>query len=59
MDVIAKRWRERGVEVVAPREVTDEQLARIHESGHHDEAGDRARTIRLNLAIQRKRSVSQ
>jgi len=29
-DVIAGRWRSRGLEVVAPRAATDEQLARVH-----------------------------
>jgi len=32
LDVVAKRWRERGVEVVAPRQATDEQLARVHDA---------------------------
>jgi acetoin utilization deacetylase AcuC-like enzyme len=31
-DVIADRWRERGVEVVAPRAATREQLARVHDA---------------------------
>src|SRR5438876_6094321 len=31
MDAVAARWRERGGEVVAPREATHEQLARVHE----------------------------
>src|SRR5581483_5203788 len=30
MDVVAAEWRRRGGEVVAPREVTTEQLARVH-----------------------------
>src|SRR4249920_1883986 len=30
MDVIASRWRKRGVEVVAPRQATHEQLVRVH-----------------------------
>jgi acetoin utilization deacetylase AcuC-like enzyme len=30
MDAIASRWSKRGVEVVAPRQVTHEQLARVH-----------------------------
>src|SRR5262245_19404152 len=34
MDVIASRWRERGVEVVAPPEVTHEQLARVHDEAY-------------------------
>jgi acetoin utilization deacetylase AcuC-like enzyme len=29
-DAVAARWRERGVEVVAPREASHEQLARVH-----------------------------
>jgi acetoin utilization deacetylase AcuC-like enzyme len=31
MDAVANRWRERGAEVVAPREATKEQLARVHD----------------------------
>jgi len=30
LDAVAARWRARGVEVVAPREATHEQLARVH-----------------------------
>jgi len=29
-DAVAARWRDRGVEVVAPREASHEQLARVH-----------------------------
>ena len=31
MEVVANEWRERGGEVVAPREVTREQLERVHD----------------------------
>jgi acetoin utilization deacetylase AcuC-like enzyme len=31
MDAVAARWRERGVEIVAPRAATIEQLARVHD----------------------------
>ena len=31
MDAVASRWRARGGEVVAPREATHEQLARVHD----------------------------
>ena len=31
MDAVAARWRDRGGEVVAPREATHEQLARVHD----------------------------
>ena len=31
MDAIANRWRDRGTEIVAPREATTEQLARVHD----------------------------
>ena len=31
MEVVAQRWRARGTEVVAPREATREQLARVHD----------------------------
>jgi len=34
MDVVAARWRERGAEIVAPREATHEQLARVHDAAH-------------------------
>jgi acetoin utilization deacetylase AcuC-like enzyme len=34
LDVIAARWRERGVEVVAPRAATHEQLARVHDDDY-------------------------
>ncbi len=34
MDVIASEWRSRGGEVVAPREVSREQLARVHSTEH-------------------------
>jgi acetoin utilization deacetylase AcuC-like enzyme len=30
MDAVAARWRERGLEIVAPREATREQLGRVH-----------------------------
>jgi acetoin utilization deacetylase AcuC-like enzyme len=30
MDTVAARWRERGLEIVAPRQATREQLARVH-----------------------------
>jgi acetoin utilization deacetylase AcuC-like enzyme len=31
MDIVASEWRRRGGDVVAPREVTHEQLARVHD----------------------------
>src|SRR5579863_6748161 len=31
MDAVVDRWRARGLEVVAPRSVTDEQLLRVHD----------------------------
>src|SRR6476661_9304341 len=31
MDAVAERWRGRGLEIVAPREATVEQLARVHD----------------------------
>jgi len=31
LDAIANRWRRRGTDIVAPREATREQLARVHE----------------------------
>jgi acetoin utilization deacetylase AcuC-like enzyme len=33
-DAVANRWRARGVEVVAPREASREQLARVHDTGY-------------------------
>jgi len=32
LDAIAARWRERGTEVVAPREASNEQLLRVHDA---------------------------
>ena len=34
MDAVAARWRDVGGEVVAPREATREQLARVHDASH-------------------------
>src|SRR5262249_62261540 len=34
MDVVANQWRRRKGEVVAPREATREQLARVHDTGY-------------------------
>jgi acetoin utilization deacetylase AcuC-like enzyme len=34
MDVVANEWRQRKGEVVAPREATREQLARVHDTGY-------------------------
>src|SRR5215218_1307329 len=34
MDVVAQEWRKRGGEVVAPRQATREQLARVHSADH-------------------------
>ncbi len=34
MDVVASQWRDKGGEVVAPREATREQLARVHSEDH-------------------------
>jgi len=34
MEVVAREWSERGGEVVAPREATREQLARVHDAEH-------------------------
>ena len=34
MDVVAGQWRTTGGEVVAPREATREQLARVHSDQH-------------------------
>jgi acetoin utilization deacetylase AcuC-like enzyme len=42
MEVIAKRWKARGVEVVAPRAATREQLARVHDAEHLRRIGETA-----------------
>jgi len=34
LDVVANRWRARGLDVVAPTPVTDEQLARVHDEDY-------------------------
>ena len=34
MDAVANRWRTRGVEIVAPRAATAEQLRRVHDTEH-------------------------
>ena len=34
MDAVAGVWRDRGAEIVAPREATREQLARVHQDGY-------------------------
>ena len=34
MDAVANRWRTRGVEIVAPRAATTEQLRRVHDTEH-------------------------
>jgi acetoin utilization deacetylase AcuC-like enzyme len=34
MDAVAARWRDRGTEIVAPREATREQLARVHDDDY-------------------------
>ncbi|MFN7914626.1 MAG: histone deacetylase [Vicinamibacterales bacterium] len=42
MDVIAAEWRARGGEVVAPREASREQLARVHAPEHLRRMGETA-----------------
>ncbi|MGC4080734.1 MAG: histone deacetylase [Vicinamibacterales bacterium] len=42
MDVIAAEWRARGGEVVAPREASREQLARVHDAEHLRRMGETA-----------------
>jgi acetoin utilization deacetylase AcuC-like enzyme len=39
-DVVAARWRERGVDVVAPPAATREQLARVHDADYVRRIGD-------------------
>src|SRR5438477_9378673 len=34
MDAVAARWRQRGGEVIAPREATHEQLVRVHDADY-------------------------
>src|SRR5262245_27503286 len=49
LDVVAARWRGRGLEVVAPREATHEQLARVHDEDYlRVIAATRGRATRLD-----------
>lgn len=48
-DVVASAWRSRGVEIVAPRAATDEQLARVHAPDYiRAIAGTRGRSAKLD-----------
>jgi acetoin utilization deacetylase AcuC-like enzyme len=42
MDALANRWRDRGVDVVAPRAATREQLARVHDTDYIRRIGETA-----------------
>jgi len=42
MDAVAERWRTRGVEIVAPRAATNEQLLRVHAPEHLRRIADTA-----------------
>jgi acetoin utilization deacetylase AcuC-like enzyme len=42
MDVVAAEWRRKGGDVVAPREATQEQLARVHDSDYLRKIGETA-----------------
>jgi acetoin utilization deacetylase AcuC-like enzyme len=42
MDVVAEEWRCKGGDVVAPREATGEQLARVHDSDYLRQIGETA-----------------
>jgi acetoin utilization deacetylase AcuC-like enzyme len=49
MDVVAAAWRDRGGEVVAPREATREQLARVHDESYLDRiAATNGRAVALD-----------
>src|SRR5262245_17044229 len=49
MDAVAARWRARGVEIVAPRAATHEQLARVHDEDYlHRVAGLAGRSAQLD-----------
>jgi acetoin utilization deacetylase AcuC-like enzyme len=48
MDVVAEEWRRKGGDVVAPREATREQLARVHDSDYLRKIGD---TIGVAVAL--------
>jgi acetoin utilization deacetylase AcuC-like enzyme len=49
LDAVASRWRARGLEIVAPREATHEQLARIHDEGYlRLIASTRGRAVKLD-----------
>src|SRR4029078_5150008 len=39
-DAVASRWRARGVEIVAPRAATTEQLARVHDADYVGRIGE-------------------
>jgi acetoin utilization deacetylase AcuC-like enzyme len=40
MDALAHRWRDRGMEIVAPRAATREQLARVHDTDYIRRIGE-------------------
>ncbi len=42
MDALANRWRDRGVDIVAPRAATREQLARVHDTDYIRRIGETA-----------------
>lgn len=44
MDAVADEWRQRGGEVVAPRDATHEQLARVHTAEYLRQIGETAGT---------------
>jgi len=49
MEVVANRWRAQGVEVVAPRAATREQLARVHDAEYvHRIAETKGRAVALD-----------
>src|SRR5215510_3897081 len=49
LDAVAGRWRARGVEIVAPRAATHEQLARVHDEDYLQRiASTRGRAVKLD-----------
>src|SRR5262245_52811013 len=49
LDAVANRWRNRGLENVAPREATHEQLARVHDEDYlRLIASTRGRAVKLD-----------
>ena len=57
MDAVAERWRARGVEIVAPRAATSEQLLRVHAPEYLRRIADTAGRARAEERYQLGRTV--